>query len=375
MCRVQPFANRVSWCLPREATSRTSTPVKSVVASCGTRSSHRVSTRPASAAFSCRQASQTVSPSGIGPSSPVRTGSGGVGDHGRMDTLEPGRAVLVWGNCQAAPLADLMRPALTAYGCEVLEVPPVFLVTAEELAQLQEALPTLGALVSQPVSDEYRVPGCGTRQLAERLPPGAPVVTVPVMFDSSAFPFQVNAHDGTGARVDAPLTDYHDLRALVAAERGLDVDQTLEWWPAPAADRVRANATASVAELARRDEATDVDGHDLLGPGAMFTLSHPTNLVLAAEAGRILRALGVDVPDPTPPEREYLGERRAPVEAAVVDALGWPDDAVRADWVVRHETVPLRTVLEAQLAFYAAHPDVPADSAVRHAARRERLGL
>ena len=292
-----------------------------------------------------------------------------------MDTLEPGRAVLVWGNCQAAPLADLMRPALTAYGCEVLEVPPVFLVTAEELAQLQEALPTLGALVSQPVSDEYRVPGCGTRQLAERLPPGAPVVTVPVMFDSSAFPFQVNAHDGTGARVDAPLTDYHDLRALVAAERGLDVDQTLEWWPAPAADRVRTNAAASVAELARRDEATDVDGHDLLGPGAMFTLSHPTNLVLAAEAGRILRALGVDVPDPLPPEREYLGERRAPVEAAVVDALGWPDDAVRADWVVRHETVPLRTVLEAQLAFYAAHPDVPADSAVRHAARRERLGL
>ncbi len=175
--------------------------------------------------------------------------------------------------------------------------------------------------------------------------------------------------------MDAPLTDYHDLRALVAAERGLDVDQALDWWPTPGADQVRANAAASVAELARRDDSTDVAGHDLLGPGAMFTLSHPTNLVLAAEAGRILRALGIDGPDPEPPEREYLGERRAPVEAAVAAALGWPDDVVRPDWVVRHESVPLRTVLEAHLAFYAEHPDVARDSAVRHAARRHRLGL
>ena len=292
-----------------------------------------------------------------------------------MSILEPGRAVLVWGNCQAAPLADLMRPALAAYGCEVLEVPPVFLVTPEELAQLQEALPTLGALVSQPVRDEYRVPGCGTRQLADRLPADAPVVTVPVMFDSSAFPYQVNAHDGTGARIDAPLTDYHDLRALVAAERGFDVDEALAWWPTPPAEAVRANAAASVAELARRDGATDVGGHDLLGAGAMFTLSHPTNATLAAVAGRVLRALGVEADDPTPPEREYLGERRAPVEASVVDALGWPADVVRPDWVVRHRTVGAREVLAAHLELYAAHPDVVADSAVRHAGRRRTLGL
>lgn len=282
---------------------------------------------------------------------------------------------MVWGNCQAAPLAELMKPALAAYGCEVLEVPPVFLVTTEELAQLQEALPTAGALVSQPVGDEYRVPGCGTRQLAERLPPGAPLVTVPVMFDSSAFPYAVNAHDGTGARVDAPLTDYHDLRALVAAERGLDVDAALAWWPAPGADQVRANATASVDELARRDTGTDVAGHDLLGADAMFTLSHPTNAVLAALAGRTLRRLGLDVADPVPPEREFLGERRAPVEAAVVEALGWPAEAVRPDWVVRHRTVPLREVLQAHLAFYTEHPDVVADSVVRHEQRRARLGL
>ncbi len=294
---------------------------------------------------------------------------------GAMTVLEPGRAVLVWGNCQAAPLADLMRPALAAHGCEVFEVAPVFLVTPEELAQIQQALPTMGALVSQPVGDEYRVPGCGTRQLADRLPSGAPLVTVPVMFDSSAFPYEVNAHDGTGARVDAPLTDYHDLRALVAAGRGLDVAATLDWWPEPSADQVRANAAASVAELARRDEGTDVAGHDLLGPGAMFTLSHPTNRVLAAVAGRVLRSLGLDVDDPEPPAREYLGERRAPVERAVVDALGWADDVVRPEWVVRHEALPPADVLAAHLAYYAAHPDVVADSAVRHAERRDRLGL
>ena len=64
MCSVNSLLNRNSWCLPREITSRTPTPVKSVVAREGTRNSDLVSTRPASTSFSRWHARQTVSPSG-----------------------------------------------------------------------------------------------------------------------------------------------------------------------------------------------------------------------------------------------------------------------------------------------------------------------
>jgi len=63
-CRVRSLLGRESRCWPRETTSRTATPVKSVVASEGTRNSDRVSTRPASTSFSRWHARQTVSPSG-----------------------------------------------------------------------------------------------------------------------------------------------------------------------------------------------------------------------------------------------------------------------------------------------------------------------
>ena len=53
-----------NWCLPREITSRTATPVKSVVARDGTRNSDLLSTRPASTSFNRWHARQTVSPSG-----------------------------------------------------------------------------------------------------------------------------------------------------------------------------------------------------------------------------------------------------------------------------------------------------------------------
>ena len=61
-----PLENRNSWCLPRETTSSTFSPVRSAVACCGTRKSDFTNSLPASASCRRRQASQTVSPSGTG---------------------------------------------------------------------------------------------------------------------------------------------------------------------------------------------------------------------------------------------------------------------------------------------------------------------
>lgn len=289
--------------------------------------------------------------------------------------LPPGRPLVVWGNCQAAPVAALIREPLARYGCEVVEVPPVFEATEDDLVRLRTVLADGAALVSQPVRDEYHVAGCGTRQLAALLPDDGRLVTFPVTYDTSAFPYQVNGHGGDGFRVQAPLTDYHDLRALTAAAQGRDVDGALAWWPAPPAAAVVANADASRAELRRREAELDVGASDLLGPDAMFTLSHPRNVVLAAVARRVLVALGLPAEDVTVPDRQFLGERQAPVEAAVVEALDWPVEARHDRWVVRGEALELRTVLEAQLGWYAEHPDVVADAEERYRERRVLLGL
>lgn len=290
-----------------------------------------------------------------------------------MTTQPP--PVIVWGNCQAAPLASLLTEPLAAHGWGVIPVPAVFEVDESDLAAIQDdVLPRAAVLITQPIRDEYRIPGCGSDQLAARLPPDAPVVTIPVTYDTSGFPYQVNAHLGDGTRVDAPITDYHDLRTIVAAERGLTVDQTLDWWPAPTAAMVTTNAEASRAELQRRETDLDVHASDLLAGPAMFTLSHPTNAVLGEIARRILAEL--DLPgDIQIPEREFLGARRAPVEAVVVDTLGWPDDARRDTWVVNQTALDPAAVIGAHLDFYAEHPDLITDTRRRFAARLELLDL
>lgn len=287
----------------------------------------------------------------------------------------PDRPVVVWGNCQAEPIARLLSEPLRRHGLEVVVVPPVFLVDEPGLAHVQELVSRAAVLITQPVRDEYRIAGCGANQLAALLPPDGRCLTFPVIYHVGAFPFQVNAHGGDGERVDAPLTDYHDLRALVAAARGMGVDEAIAWWPVPCGDAVRRSSEESLARLRAREADLDVPSSDLVDdPGAMFTLSHPSNGVLAAVARRVLSALEV-VDEIEVPAREFLGARRAPLEPAVVEALGWPIEAVRPDWVIDRRVVPRPEVVGAHLELYRRRPDIPTDARTRFAERLSALGV
>lgn len=283
--------------------------------------------------------------------------------------------VVVWGNCQSTPIAAMLTEPLLNHGWRIHVVPPVFEVDEAGLTEVHELMPRAAALITQPIRDEYRIPGCGSAQLSALLPDHAKVVTIPVTYDTSAFPYQVNAHRADGTRIDAPITDYHDLRALVAAERGLSVDEALDWWPAPTEDMVTTNAEQSVAELRRRETDLDVKISDqLAAKPAMFTLSHPTNAVLAETTRRILQTLGIEG-EVNVPEREFLGARRAPVEEAVVEAMDWPGSVRRDSWIVNHKEIPQRTVVAAHLEFYAKFPDIVTDARKRFTRRLDVLDL
>ncbi|WP_375493588.1 WcbI family polysaccharide biosynthesis putative acetyltransferase [uncultured Jatrophihabitans sp.] len=289
--------------------------------------------------------------------------------------------VIVWGNCQAAPIADLMRPALATAGLQVLDVEPVYLLTADAMAAIRPLLQRCAIFVTQPVREAAYGGGRGSDTVIEQLPDDCAVVHIPVTYDTSAFPFQVYGHGADGARVNAPITDYHDLRTAVAAAHGMTSTQAAAWWPAPSTDGTQHHAAASRAELRHRELSLDVHTSDLLDdPAALWTMTHPTNGLLARKAQRVLEVLherGVlPAASPVEPgEREYLGERRAPVEAAVAQALGWPSSATRETWTVDGRALPLVELLEAHLELYAKRPDVVADLLHRHAERLQLLGV
>ncbi len=293
-------------------------------------------------------------------------------------TVEPGSVGFVWGNCQAESIRRMVAPAGADQGVEFVRLPPVFEMDETEVARLHALLPTAGVLVTQPVRDEYRVPGCGSEQLIALLGPDARVVRVPTTYYEGLFPWQVHAHDDAGARVDAPLTDYHDLRLLVAGVRGLDVAAAVELveGSVPAADGVRDLAAASQAELRRRNGALDVDTADAVvagGAEAMWTVNHPANTTLLTVGAGVLGTLDW-AGEPAVPEHEMLGGSRSPLQAAVLAALELPGTP-RSGWSLAGRDVPWAEIAEAQLALYAERPEVAARAVRKYRDRLGALGL
>ncbi len=285
-----------------------------------------------------------------------------------------GRAVVVWGNCQAPPLAALLRAPLAEHGLDVLDVPTVFEATAAQVAWVRDQLGRAAVLLTQPIRDEYRHAGCGSEQLAALVPPAGRVVRLPSVIHTGWFPYQSNGHDADGVRVPGPLVEYHDLRLVAAAAAGQAAADVLERWPVAApADGIRAAAAASVAELERREVGTDVVISDLVDtPDAMFAMNHPANVTLAALATRVLTHLGF-TGSVTVPERQFLGAIRTPVDDHVVTARS--AGTAHPDWVVGREQVGWSAVVEAHLALYAARPEIVADARRRFADRLELLAL
>lgn len=106
----------------------------------------------------------------------------------------------------------------------------------------------------------------------------------------------------------------------------------------------------------------------------MHTRNHPGNELLVGLARRVQPSLGAP-PDAADPGRILLSGVRAPLEPAVLRALGLDRAAARDDWAVGGAPVLATTVVDAQRAWYATRPDVVAAGRERYAARLPLLGL
>ena len=121
--------------------------------------------------------------------------------------------VMVIGNCQADVYRDLLR---TSAEVRVVDVRPVYEMTADDLPGLETDLARTDVLIVQPVRDDYRDLPLGHRQLAARLPASATVVLTPVLRYAGLHPYQVLVRPPHDRSLVPPIAPYHDLRAIVA---------------------------------------------------------------------------------------------------------------------------------------------------------------
>lgn len=292
--------------------------------------------------------------------------------------------VMVIGNCQADVYRDLLR---TSDEVRVLDVRPVYEMTAEDLPGLHADLARTDVLIIQPVRDDYRDLPLGHRQLAARLPSSATRVLVPVLRYAGLHPYQVLIRPPHDRSLVPPIAPYHDLRAIVAAATG--DNGVLDAAPTP--EQATAAASESVEALRVREQAHGtLTASDLLeGVPRWHTINHPDRSTLATVFDRIVGELpsGLLTDPPRIGAREPLGATRAPVEPAVEQALGLSpahsdpgagagtQGARGGEWLVDGTPVPSHEIVDAHLAWYAATPGVVDEGLRRHAGRIDLLGL
>jgi hypothetical protein len=276
---------------------------------------------------------------------------------------------LAWvhGNCQA----ESLRMQLEAPDLATVRVPPVHELIENDLPHLDRLCRRTDVFVSQPVHEDYRDLPLGLGQLAAAMPT-ARVARVPVVRFAGLFPTHVIVRPPSDRSLAPPLVAYHDIGTLW--EAGTGARDAVSLTP----DRVRAVAAQSVHELWVREEHHDtITVSDLFGRPRfpqMRTLNHPGNEVVEAMAGRVRDRLGLD-PTVTPLPRPLLDGVHAPRAAVVAEAFDLDPSDVRREWRVDGSAVPVETVRERHLAWYAEHPDAVTAGLERHAALLPLLGL
>ncbi len=273
--------------------------------------------------------------------------------------------LLVVGNCQAESLRLLLESSEVA----TVRMPAVHEMDAADTACLHRWVGRCDALISQPVSPDYRGLPLGHEQLADLLPRGAVTALVPSVRFSGLYPFHVVVHP-------PGLVAYHDVRTLVGAGWS-QLGEPEPRQPAMTAEMVRAVAQESLDQLrSREDKHGTLPVHDLFAHprfAMMRTVNHPGNAVLEPLAWRLQQALGLPGPTPTT-SVPLLDSVHAPRLAVVARAFDL-DESPTSYWRLASGPVALHDVELAHREWYARRPDVLLRALDRVGPLCELLGL
>jgi hypothetical protein len=289
---------------------------------------------------------------------------------------------VTYGNCQAEALREVLcaSPAFAAQ-YRIPKIPPVHAITAAELSELQELLAGASLIIAQPISVGYRGLALGTDEIIAAAPRGCRILRFPVLFFGPLFPFQAYVHVTGRNFVNAPITgNYHDLRIISCAARGMEPEAALDWLQSyvPETYRLREFAAGVAANLRARERDLEIPVLDrftaspIAEVSSFFTINHPTRQTLRYVSEGVHRAL--EIPFEDTGEAEPLDVIRTPIEDPVLNALDLPGTGTD-EWVVDGNRVSMETVVAAHLDFYRQRPDVLDAALKEHGARLAILKL
>ncbi|OAK51119.1 hypothetical protein A3K89_12860 [Rhodococcoides kyotonense] len=281
--------------------------------------------------------------------------------------------LVVWGNCQAEALRIVLSSS-PDLPYRTVRIPPVHELLSDDLPHVERLLDGAAVIASQPVRAGYRDLPIGTADIVDAAGPDTKTIVWPVVRHGGLFPFQAIVRSPDRPSAVPAAVPYHDLRTILAVRDGRFARE--EWDVDVTPDRIRAAAAWSVEQLSRREEKhCDVGVSDVLlglGDRAAHTINHPGNPVLMTLGTRLLDMLGAS--GPSAPDRELLGNVRAPLESRVVEALSLAASP-RDRWLVDGTSLTDDEVRIAQIAWYAHHPEFIEAALTRYAELLDILGL
>lgn len=277
---------------------------------------------------------------------------------------------IVHGNCQAEPIRRLLRAAI-GDGYALIRTPAVHLATPASCERLKKVLPRVSLLITQQIRDNYHGLDIGTAQLRTYLPERCRTITVPSIYFRGYHPYLVYVSALGTERHRTVIGEYHDLRTVEAARRGMTGGAGLRWITSlPDQSRYRCSVWAdSLAEIVRRENDLDVRvGHQITDPNSpMWTLNHPPASLLVEVSKQIAKHVSGDAASVSAGHKESLGDLRIPPDH-FGDSIGAPraEPVGDRDWLVYGKPVRESDVIMRNLAHYASRPDIVAAATEQH---------
>lgn len=289
---------------------------------------------------------------------------------------EAGREIaVVLGNCQAEPLAQLLRSGPVSERFEIVSIPPVHLIDADQTEALHHILRRAGLLVAQRVRDGYRGLEIGTAELERSLPDAATRVHFPVMYFEGLYPYQVYVRHRGDTSESAPRTSYADLRVIVAAARGIFGEEGVGYARSliAGADSIRMNAERSLGFLREREVELDVAATDGMSGLSFHTVNHPSNELIRHVGDGVAKVLGTSTRHAVP-AKQYLDDIYTPFEARVSDVLGIGAPE-RLGWRIHGHVVNEDDVFRAHLQWFRERPELIGAAVAQHGKKLETFGF
>jgi hypothetical protein len=288
---------------------------------------------------------------------------------------------IVYGNCQAEAIRVLLDNSPSFRACfRTQPIRAVHTVDHRTIPEVRKAVASASLIVSHPVRDGYHGFPVGSEEILASAGEGCRRVTVPALYYDGLYPFHVYVRGPDGRAPAAPLSVYHDLRIIYCAARGWDLQTSLSWWRefVPSPEGVRQVAAGAREHLCAHEAELDVHVAPLLTApdlhaDSFLTVNHPTNAALDRVVAGVHAHLGL-THTPSTLSDELLGELRAPLEPAVVAALGLTAQERRA-WQIKGTAVTQEDLLGEHLAWYAGRRELVDAGAEQNAARMRQLGL